>query len=1084
MNQNDSMGTENRYWTGMEELHGTKEFMDSRDKEFKNELPVEEFVAGAAEADLSSGRRDFLKFLGFSVGAATLAACETPVVRAIPYVNKPEQVTPGMPTYYASTYHDGFDYGSILVKTREGRPIYIKGNRDHGHGSLNARINASVLSLYDGTRLTSPRKGTEAITWSQADESLKKAVTDANASGSAVVLLTEPIASPSTLGVVAELKSAYPNAKIEHIPYAPISFEAMSKAYGIAQGTPYLDFSTAKVVVSVAADFMNDFPLSAQYTTAYGSRRKPEGDWMSKHFQFESIMSLSGSNADVRKAIKPSEEGLVLASIYNHITGRGSANAASDMTKGAAEALKAARGSSLVICGNNDINSQRICVAINEALGNMGKTIQTDKAVKLAVGDGAAFTSLVTRMNAGSVAVLLMHGVNPVYDSPLSAEFKTGLSKVSSSFSFSSHADETASNCTFILPSHHALESWNDHEVISGHYALSQPCIQPLYDTRQYQETLLALTAKGGTYYDYIKANWSSLAQSKGSDSTAFWNNALHNGSVDLGHSAPALVAQVVSNQGAPKTNEQSQDTSASEPAVVETASGNVSDALSAVEKSAVAASGIEVILYTKAGIGTGAQAANPWLQELPDPITKVCWDNYITMSPAQATEMGFTLYMAEETPASVASVEVNGKKITLPVVPVPGQKAGTIGIALGYGRGANGENIGNAAFQTKEYGGYDLDTDGNRKPIGANAYAMVAMAGGMAQYALSGATVTGTGETYQIASTQTHHTIMDRESVLKETVLGTFKKGDKMAYNKPHTLKMHEHHQVVEKPVKEVDLWDPHPIEGIGHWWGLSIDLSSCLGCGACITACHSENNVPVVGKDEVRRSRDMHWLRIDRYYTSDMTKERGEEEGLGTIETYGLMELPSENPSVVHMPMMCQHCNHAPCETVCPVAATTHSSEGLNQMTYNRCIGTRYCANNCPYKVRRFNWFNYKAYAKFSEVNPSQDMVGRLVLNPDVTVRSRGVMEKCSMCVQRIQAGKLDAKIKGTPVADGSIETACSEACPNDCITFGDINDTESKVHRLRNDKRAYLALEEVGTQPSINYMVKVRNREENLA
>ncbi len=1066
MNQNDSMGTENRYWTGMEDLHETKEFMDSAKNEFNSDLTVDEFVSGAGEANLSSGRRDFLKFLGFSVGAATLAACETPVVRAIPYVNKPEEVTPGMPTYYASTFHDGFDYGSILVKTREGRPIYIKGNRDHGHGSVNARMIGSVLSLYDGTRLQGPMKGSSSISWDEADQGLKDALTAANASGSEVVILTEPIASPSTEAAVGELKAAYPQAVITHVPYSPISFEAIGKAYRNvvgASGMPYFDFAGAKVVVSVAADFMTDFPLSAQYTTAYGSRRKPEGDWMSKHYQFESIMSLAGSNADVRKAIKPSEEGLVLASILNHITGQGSTNVMSEMTKGAAEALKGARGASLVLAGNNDIHCQNITAQINSALGNIGKTVRTDKTVRLANGDSTAFNALVDRMNQGGVAVILMHGVNPSYDSPRAVEFNTGLAKVGASFSFSSHADETASKCSFMLPNHHALESWNDHNVITGHYALSQPTIQPLYDTRQYQETVLKAAGNETSYYEFIKSNWNGMADMQSSYATdEFWNYALHNGSVDLSMSSASSIEG--SEEGGSEFD--------------------LSASLSAVKSMADNASGIEVVLYTKAGAGTGVHSTNPWMQELPDPITKVCWDNYITMSPAQAAEMGFNLYMREELPAHTATVSVNGVDLTLPVVPVPGQKIGTIGIALGYGRGANGENIGNAAFQTKEYGGYDLDEAGNKKPIGGNAYPLVLMNAGMPSYRLTGATVTGTGETYPIASTQTHHTIMDRESVLKETTWSNYKNGEVESYNKPHTLKVHEGGEITDKPMSEVDLWDSHPVEGIGHWWGLSIDLSSCLGCGACITACHTENNVPVVGKDEVRRSRDMHWLRIDRYFTSDMTKERAMEEDLGTIEMYSEMEVPSENPSVVHMPMMCQHCNHAPCETVCPVAATTHSNEGLNQMTYNRCIGTRYCANNCPYKVRRFNWFNYKAYAKFSEVNPSQDMMGRMVLNPDVTVRSRGVMEKCSMCMQRIQAGKLDAKLKGVAVPDGSFTTACSEACPNDCITFGDLNDVNSKVHQKRNDKRAYLALEEVGTRPSINYMVKVRNREENLA
>jgi molybdopterin-containing oxidoreductase family iron-sulfur binding subunit len=345
--------------------------------------------------------------------------------------------------------------------------------------------------------------------------------------------------------------------------------------------------------------------------------------------------------------------------------------------------------------------------------------------------------------------------------------------------------------------------------------------------------------------------------------------------------------------------------------------------------------------------------------------------------------------------------------------------------------------------------------------------------------YEASGATVESTGETFPIATTQIHHTLMGRESVLKETTFSFFKSAPKEAYNKPHTLPTHEDGKTVAKDVEEFTLWEEHPVKQVGHRWGMSIDLTSCIGCGACVTACHSENNVPVVGKDEVRRGRDMHWMRIDRYYSSDMSLEKGEKEGMGVIETYREMEVPEyENPSTVFMPMMCQHCNHAPCETVCPVAATTHSNEGLNQMTYNRCIGTRYCANNCPFKVRRFNWFNYKAYDKFAEINPSQDAMARMVLNPDVTVRSRGVMEKCSMCVQRIQAGKLDAKMKGTPVQDGEIVTACAEACPTHAISFGDLNDENSKVRAEEEDKRSYHALDEIGVRPNVSYKVKVRN------
>jgi len=405
----------------------------------------------------------------------------------------------------------------------------------------------------------------------------------------------------------------------------------------------------------------------------------------------------------------------------------------------------------------------------------------------------------------------------------------------------------------------------------------------------------------------------------------------------------------------------------------------------------------------------------------------------------------------------------------------LPGQALGTVGVALGYGRGANGEKIGKAAFQTKEYGGYITDENGNPKPIGANAFLFTSFQNGTYAYEAAGSISASEGM-YLIGATQIHSTAMARHSVVRETTLDIFKVQDKEAYNPAWTLKkLDDHGNHVEAPMSEFDLWDEHPVENIGHRWGMTIDLSSCFGCGSCLIACQSENNVPVVGKDEVRRGREMHWIRIDRYFSSDV------EDTIGTRnDTFGYRaaEIASLNPKVVHMPMMCQHCNHAPCETVCPVAATTHSNEGLNQMTYNRCIGTRYCANNCPYKVRRFNWFNYPSYKKFTEINPAQDDLGRMVLNPDVTVRTRGVMEKCSMCVQRIQAGKLDAKAESRPVQDGDYSTACADACPANAITVGDWNDVTSMVRSSSENKRSYQALEEVGVKPNVWYKVKVRN------
>lgn len=1085
------MGTETRYWTGMEELHNTEESIKTRDNEFTADIPVEEFVANSDTNELSSGRRDFLKFLGFSVGAATLAACETPVTHVIPYVNKPEEIIPGMPNYYASTYYDGYDYGSVIIKTREGRPIFINANKKSNMGAVNARINSSVLGLYDSTRLEGPvTKGGDAISWADADAAINKAIK----AGGEVVMLTESIASPSTQAVIDRIGAT-------HIQYDPRSFEGMRKAN--AGVIPFYDFTEAKVIVSVAADFMNDFPLSAQYTAAYGTRRKPEGTWMSRHFQFEAMMSLTGSNADYRTAILPSQEGKVLASIYNQVTGKGSSNEMADMTADAASALKSARGASLVLTGSNDPNVQRIAAAINYALGSGGKTVRTDKAVNMFNGDASAFNGLLTRMKSGAVKVLMMHGVNPAYDSPMAAEFVAALENVGTSVSFSGHADETAVHASYILPSNHTLESWNDYNVVGGEYALAQPTISPLFDTRQYQDCLLKWSGYTGTYYDFIKDHWTSrLATRQNSQSAIdFWNHSLHNGAVTLGTQRYAAISTgTTAGDGTDDDKKNSvekvvdlftKDDDQSAGDGNGTTAGSLASRASTIDLAAAlsavssAPSGkTELFLYTKMGIGTGSQAANPWLQELPDPITKLCWDNYVTMSPADVAEGGYNMHLGEKLPASLATVEVNGSTLTLPVVPVPGQKSGTVGIALGYGRGANGENIGKAAFQTKEYGGYVEDENGAKVPIGANAYVFAQMVNGTCAYTASGATVTKMVDTYPMAATQTQHTVMERQSVVKETTLGTFSTADSEVYNKPHTLAMHENGETVQKPISEVDLWDQHPIEDIGHWWGLNIDLTTCIGCSACVTACHSENNVPVVGKDEVRRSRDMHWMRIDRYFSSDMTKARAKEEGVGAISMYSQMEIPGDNPSVVHMPMMCQHCNHAPCETVCPVAATTHSSEGLNQMTYNRCIGTRYCANNCPYKVRRFNWFNYKAYPKFAEVNPTQDWVGRLVLNPDVTVRSRGVMEKCSMCVQRIQAGKLEAKIEGAPVVDGAIVTACSDACPTNAISFGDMNDTGSAIAADKKDKRTYMSLEEVGTRPSVSYKVKVRNRDENQA
>lgn len=1042
------MGITKKYWKGVDELKQTPSFIQQRDQEFPQQSTLESFLADEKLAEASTGRRDFLKFLGFSVAAATLVACEAPVTKAVPYVVKPEDVTPGLATWYASTYYDGMSYASILVKTREARPIFIKGNADFGFtkGGTNPQIIASVLGLYDSERLTGVRKkgSDENIAVSEAD----KAVVAALSKAKDIVVLTPTVISPSIKAALDNLSLKYSvngQSSVSVVQYDAISYAAIRKANALNFGEariPSYDFSKSKTIVSIGADFLSTWLLANEYAVQYGGTRNPDGAWMSKHFQFESIMSITGSNADHRAQIKPSEYASVLNYLLKGLGGNGTGSSVlskevSAVADAAIKALKKSKGESLVVCGSNDLGEQLLVNAINQQLGSYGITIDINNDVKLFQGDDVAVNSLFTRIiNGKGPDVLLNLGCNPVYNAPNGEALRKGLEGIGLMVSTSRYADETASLGAYIVPDHHALEGWNDFQPKANHYAVAQPTIRPLGDTCSLLETLMVWTGstkRGGkdstVAYDVISAGRLDFAK------------LIHNSceTIPVVPFQPTFMAKSV--------------------------------------KSQVKSGDWEVVFYQKAAIRDGAMSNNPWLQELPDPVSKVTWDNYITMSPRQMEEMGFATTFDQEHGLNLASVEVNGTSLTLPVYPQPGQAQNTIGIALGYGRGANGEAIGRAAYQTKEYGGFDLDEKGNKKAIGINAFSCVSNSGGQFLYSAP-VKMQQVDGAYLIAATQIHHTVMGRDSIVRETVLGEYLTKEKEAYNPAHKLqRLNEHGHHEEAPIEEFDLWNAHPVEKVGHRWGMTIDLSSCIGCGSCLVACQAENNVPVVGKDEVRRGREMHWLRLDRYYATDVETSVGKKKEDGTF-SYAEAEIPSDNPSVVHMPLMCHHCNHAPCETVCPVAATTHSNEGLNQMTYNRCIGTRYCANNCPYKVRRFNWFNYPSYKKFSEVNPAQDDLGRMVLNPDVTVRTRGVMEKCSFCVQRIQSVKLDAKKEARTVKDGDLKTACSEACPTQAITVGDWNDASSKVYKSAEDKRAYQALEEVGVKPNVWYKVKVRN------
>ena len=1046
------MANMKRYWSGLDELDQTDAFKSMENQEFPEAQTVDEFISDERHNESTTGRRDFLKFMGFSLTAATLAACETPVVKSIPYVNKPEEITPGVANYYASTYYDGVDYCNVLVKTREGRPIFVQGNNNSELGHANARVIGSVMSLYDSARLQGPIKNGAPTSWSDLDNAVRSSL----GSGRTVVL-SNTILSPS-------LKKAIASLGAEHVQYDAMSYNALRQAQSDAFGVnavPSYDFSQAETIVSIAADFLNTWLTNTKIESQYAELRRPERTAkgaQSKHFQFESAMTMTGTNADVRTMVNPSDEGKVAAGILAAITGSAVVGLDEKTTariKEAAKSLIENRGKSIVLAGSNDLNTQLLVAAINQSLSNYGTTLDLTNPSLAYQGDDSAVAQLVADMNAGKVSTLITLNCNPAYDLPNASEFISGMSKVKTSVSMSGIEDETAKLSSYIAPNHHYLESWNDLSLYSNRVDISQPTIAPLYDTRAAGESMLVWAGAPLTdWYTYIRTNYNSGYTSAGMYTDADWNSAVHDGyfSVDGAKQSPDYTAVI-----------------------------NSAAASSAVAKRKGGA--MQLTTYVKSAMGLGNHAANPMLQETPDPVSKVTWDNYITMSRSDMNALGLNTYIAQENFASVVRVTSNGHSIELPAFMQPGQKPGTIAVALGYGRGANGENIGKAGYQTGENGEHLEGANGLPMPIGANAFPFTSRG----NYDV---TIEVTGAEYPLACTQIHNTVMDRDSVVKETTLAEYKKEKhkskgKASWNTVIGLNVHEDvngdntiNSQDKLPTSAFDLWDSHAVEDVGHRWGMTIDLTTCTGCSACVTACHIENNVSVVGKDEVRRHRDMHWLRIDRYYASDYSLEKGAEEGVNVISSYGKMEDPSENPQTVHMPMMCQHCNHAPCETVCPVAATTHSNEGLNQMTYNRCIGTRYCANNCPYKVRRFNWFNYKGHDKFQNFNPAADSLTRLVLNPDVTVRARGVMEKCSMCVQRIQQGKLDAKKAGEPVQDGSVTTACAESCPSNAITFGDLNDKGSQVNSISENNRSYHALEEIGVKPNIYYMTKVRN------
>ena len=1010
-----------KYWKGIEELENSPEFAKNAFAEFPDFLPVKEGRAGSADDESVAPRRDFLKLMGFGVAAATLAACETPVHKAIPYLNKPEEVDPTISNFYASTYFNGSDYNAVLVKTRDGRPIKLEGNPESPitRGGLSARAQAAVLNLYDGARLQQfAIKGQPAKT-ADVDRAVRAGL--ASAQGK-IVVVSPTIISPSTKRAIAAFAGRYRN--VEHVMYD------VNSASGLLQANsgvlPSYDFSRANVIVSLDADFLGTWISPVEYARQYATTRKLGNGkkTMSRHYQFETALTLSGANADVRVPVRPSQVGAIALALYGAVSG-GGANAGLPKEVQAevstvAKELLANRGASLVISGSNDPSVQAVVAGINQSLGNVGTTIDLTSPSYVRQGDDARMAQFVSDLKSKAIGAVLFYHANPVYNHPMGKDIATALPGVPLTISFNDRLDETGSLCQYQTPDHHWLESWNDYEPKRGSLSLAQPAIMPLFKTRQAQESLLRWAGSNETYYNFLRDGWRQILGTGGFQ--AGWDKAVHDGvAAGTALAIPAYTGRTIA----------------------------AADGASAL-RGASAKQGIEVALYEKVGIGDGGvEGNNPFLHELPDPISKATWGNYLAISRSMAMEHKW------EQGDVIKVTAANGQSIEVPVLVQPGQAEGTVSIAVGYGRTKTGKVGDN---------------------LGANAFPLAQVTGGSIRYT-NLVTLEPTGAKNPIAQTQTHHTLMDRREVVQVNTLEAYIKDPKEVteYERVYTP------EGMEKPNK-VSLWQDYQYND--HHWGMAIDLNSCIGCGSCVIGCQAENNVAVVGKQQVINRREMHWIRIDRYYSSDTHKDSFDTKG--KIKTYGLMEDPSANPQVIFQPMMCQQCNHAPCETVCPVLATTHSSEGLNQMTYNRCIGTRYCANNCPYKVRRFNWFSYYSNEKFEDVNGHMFTdLGRMVLNPDVTVRARGVMEKCSFCVQRIQLGKLEAKKQKRRPKDGEIVTACAQSCPTEAILFGDMRDPSSRISQLlrREDgERAFHSLDSINVQPNVTYLTKIRNSQES--
>ena len=950
----------------------------------------------AVQETAGLSRRSFLKTTGFSFAAFMVACSKTPVQKAIPFLIQPEEILPGKATWYASTSF-ACDAGcAVHVKNRDGRPIKLEGNPKHPmtQGGLCAQCQASLIELYDSKRFLDPQLNGNISDWKTVDETVVKQLRKVRDAGKEIVILSGTVTSPSLLHTIKKFKKKFKT--VSHFQMDDYSYSAILDAHEKNYGQrilPKYRFDKSDLIVSIDADFLGAWVSPIQFTKDFQKNRKLDQKQISKLIQVESRMSITGAKADERIAMTPSEMKSFLVDLDVIIQGKHGTN---PHAKKIAEMLKHHRGNSLVVSGINDIKIQLIVNRINQSLGNVGRTLDIKEPNRLYAGSDSSIQSLLSKIESGMVGALLISDTNPAYILPNAKQFASSLKQVGLRISFSDMRNETSEHCNIIAPGLHDLESWNDSELTSGILSMTQPVIRPFGKNRSLRQSLSSWMGLKQDERDLVRNYWKKIFTSRvksGKTFTRFWNELVHDGFTPISPNSKNLT---------PFKNKN-----------VQIEGGIKND--------------LELVLFQPSQMGHSRHAENPWLQELPDPITKLTWDNVASFSSETAEKYHLNK-------GDVIEITSGETIIELPVFLQPGQKNNTVVAALGYGR------VGTERFH--EIGPDWLekkDTVKKGETVGSSVSSLISFDNTF-HYSGLPVKIHKTGKRWDLALTQTYNTLKNPENTsptsmpvrpfVQETTFNEFQKNPSAGSHHGHPI---------------TTLWeDDHTYEG--HHWGMAIDLSSCTGCSSCIVGCQVENNVPVVGKDEVLRKRDMAWLRMDRYYSGD-----------------------GEDVDVSFQAMMCQHCDNAPCEPVCPVLATVHSSEGLNQQIYNRCVGTRFCANNCPYKVRRFNWFDYA----------HNDVMENMVLNPDVTVRSRGVMEKCSMCVQRIQEAKFEAKRLGLPLKDGDIKMACEQSCPADAIVFGDLNDPESRISKLTKDPRQYKVLEELNAVPTVSYLTNVRNR-----